>query len=160
MKARIVLWLIRHPMAAVALALAVVAALSVGLANTLSSGSPPPERPAVAVAVDGGTAESTLPAPTQVTSKSRVEEVHRALHAMGRACESRMATRDPESIRRPVEAMEQFARDFPNGGFAIDDESASTLSLLVVLRSELQNCDPSLVAGVDDLLPQRYRDPS
>ena len=49
---------------------------------------------------------------------------------MGRACKVPISTRRPGSVRGPVEAMEQFARDFPNGGFTMDDEPGSTLSLL------------------------------
>jgi hypothetical protein len=56
--------------------------------------------------------------------------------------------------------MERFARDYPGGGFTIDDEPGTTLSLLVVLRYELQGCDPSLVPGVEELLPESFRDPS
>jgi hypothetical protein len=79
---------------------------------------------------------------------------------MGRACETPGSTRDPAAVARPVEVMERFARDFPDGGFTIDDEPGSTLSLLVVLRYELQTCDPSLVVSVERLLPPRYRDPT
>lgn len=49
--------------------------------------------------------------------------------------------------------MEQFARDYPNGGFAIDDEPGTTLSLQVVLRFELQSCEPTLVPSLEELIP-------
>lgn len=157
-RARIILWLLRHPMTAVFVALAIFAGTGFGLAGMFAGGrtDPAATRPVVV----GGTAESTLPVPTQFPPKARVEEAHRALHAMGRACEKPSSTRDPAAVRQPVEVMERFARDFPNGGFTIDDEPGSTLSLLVVLRYELQNCDPTLVPSVEELLPTRFRDPS
>ena len=157
MTGRVIVWLIRHPMSAVVLALAAFALVGIGLASAVSSGRPAPA-PASPVVI-GGTAESTLPTPTQFPPQARVEEVHRALHAMGRACKAPISTRKPDAVRGPVQTMEQFARDFPNGGFTMDDEPGSTLSLLVVLRYELRDCDPSLVPGAEDLLPERFRDP-
>jgi hypothetical protein len=144
-------------MAAVLIALVLTAAVAVALAAALQPG-PAPAGPVAAS--QGGTAESMLPKPTQFPPRERVGAAHRALHAMGRACKQPFATRDRASVRRPVEVMEQFARDYPNGGFTIDDEPGTTLSLLVVLRYELQNCDPTLVPGVEELLPERFRDPS
>jgi hypothetical protein len=129
-----------------------------GLAAWL--GTDEPSRSVQQPVVVGGTAESTLPQPTQFPPPDRVEAAHRALHAMGRACQKPISTRDPNSVRGPVRVMERFAKDYPNGGFTIDDEPGSTLALLVVLRYELGNCDPSLVAGVEELLPERFRDPT
>lgn len=86
-----------------------------------------------------------------------MEEAHRALHAMGRACRKRAADRDPKTVAGPARVMIHFARDYPRGGFTIDDEPGTTLSLLFVLRHELQKCDPSLVAGAEALLPERFR---
>lgn len=153
----VVPWLARRPMVAVLIALVLSTAIAWGVAAALKGEPAPAGRVA---AVQGGTAESTLPKPTQFPPRVRVEAAHHALHAMGRACKQPIATRDPASVARPVEVMEQFAQDYPNGGFTIDDEPGTTMSLLVVLRYELQNCDPSLVPGVDELLPERFRDPS
>lgn len=144
-------------MVAVLIALAVPAAVAWGLASALK---PEPQPVVPASAVQGGTAESMLPTPTQFPPRERVEAAHGALHAMGRACKQPLALRDRTAVARPVEVMEQFARDYPNGGFTIDDELGTTLTLLVVLRYELQDCDPTLVPGVEELLPERFRDPS
>lgn len=144
-------------MVAVLIALAITAAIAVGLATALKP-EPAPSQPVAGV--QGGTAESMLPEPTQFPPQARVQAAHRALHAMGRACKQPLATRDPASVRRPVGVMEQFARDYPNGGFTIDDEPGTTLSLLAVLRYELRDCEPALVPGVEELLPERFRDPS
>ena len=147
-------WLIRHPTASVVVGLALFAAL--GLMTWLGADDTPSGGPHSGV--PASTARSTLPEPTQFPPRRRVEVAHRALHAMGRACEEPVASRDPKSVRRPVAVIEQFARDYPNGGFTIDDEAGTTISFLVVLRYELRSCDPSLVPGVDKFLPPQFRD--
>lgn len=151
----IVLGLTRHPMSAVVLALALLGGSSWGIAYAFSAREPRPERPVVA---DSGVAPSVLPKPTQFPPRQRVDKVHRALHAMGRACTRSAAA--PDAVRPAVVVMEKFARDYPNGGFTIDDEPGSTLALLIVLRSELEECDPALVPSVEALIPEEYRDPS
>lgn len=154
---RVVVWLTRHPMAAVFLLLAILGGLAWGIDTAFTPSANRSEAP---VMVDSGVARSRLPEPTQTAPRQRVEAVHRALHAMARACKQPVATPDPASVRRPLSTMKEFARDFPNAGFTIDDESASTLALLIVLRSELQDCDPTLVPGVEELVPPEYRDSS
>ncbi|MFC5175123.1 hypothetical protein [Nocardioides taihuensis] len=144
-------------MIAVLVALAFTAAVAELLGTALIH-EPASSRPVTGA--QGGTALSVLPTPTQSPPQARVDAAHRALHATSRACRQPLATRGSASVRRPVEVMEQFARDYPNGGFTIDDEPATTLSLLVVLRYELQNCEPILVPGVEELLPGQFRDPS
>lgn len=153
---RVAPWLLRHPMSAVILALALLGGTAWGIAYAVSARQSRPDRPAM---VEGGVAASVLPEPTQIPPRARVDQAHRALHAMARACERPFATRGSDALRRPVEVMERFARDYPHGGFIIDDEPGSTLALLVVVRSELLDCDPSLVPGVEELLPEEFRDP-
>jgi len=106
-----------------------------------------------------GVAPSPLPEPKRSAPAGRVDEVHRALHALGRACRPSSADRSVDGVRRPVAVMLRFARGYPNAGFRVDDESGSTFSLLVVLRNELETCDPTLVPAVEDLLPAEFRDP-
>ena len=154
---RVVVWLAGHPMSAVFVALALLGGTAWGIAYAFSEREPRSERPDFA---ESGVAASVLPEPTQFPPRARVEQVHRALHTMGRACKQSEATREPDAVRRPVAVMEEFARDYPTGGFRIDDEPGSTLSLLVVLRSELQACEPSLLPSVEALIPDEYRDPS
>lgn len=154
---RIVVWLAGHPMSAVFLALALFGGTAWGIAYAFSEREQRSERPVMA---ESGVAPSVLPKPTQFPPQERVDQAHRALHAMGRACKQSAAARDPDAVRRPVATMEEFARDFPRGGFTIDDESGSTLALLIVLRSELQDCEPPLVPSVEGLIPEEYRDPS
>lgn len=152
----LLVWLARHPMVAVLVALLLPAGLAWGLAVALRSR--PETAPPPVTAVEGGIAASTLPEPTEFPPRSRVVAAHRGLHDVGRACEVALATRSRATVEQPVHVIEQFARDFPNGGFTMDGESGTTLALLVVLRYELQSCDTSLVADVEELLPQRFRD--
>lgn len=154
---RIVVWLLRHPMAAVLLALAMLGGTAWGIVYAFSAREPRSGGPAIA---QSGVAASVLPKPTQFPPRARVAQTHRALHAMDRACKQAGATRQRDDVRRPVAVMEEFARDYPHGGFRIDDESGSTLALLIVLRSELQECEPSLLPGVEALIPEEYRDPT
>lgn len=154
---RIVVWLAGHPMSAVFLALALLGSTSWGVAYAFGQREPRSERPVMA---ESGVAPSVLPTPTQFPPLARVDQAHRALHAMGRACKQPAAAREPDAVRRPVATMEQFAQDFPRGGFTIDDEPGSTLALLIVLRSELQECEPSILPSVEALIPEEYRDPS
>lgn len=156
MGSAVVPWLARRPMVALLVALAVPTVIALVLAAALNNDSAPaePETPA-----QEGVAEATLPEPTQFPPQSRVAATHRALHALGRACKQPLAIREPASVRRPVVVMEKFARDYPDGGFTMDDEPGSTLSLLIVLRYELQDCAPSLVPGVEGLIPRQFREP-
>lgn len=154
---RILPWLARHPMSAVFITLTLLGGTAWGIASAFAPRPTPPERP---VMVESGVAESVLPKPTQFPPRERVDQAHRELHAMARACKQPVSTRDPDAVRQAVATMVKFARDFPRGGFTIDDESGSTLALLIVLRSELQDCEPSLVPSVEGLIPEEYRDPS
>jgi len=144
-------------MSAVFITLALLGGTAWGISSAFSPRLTPPERP---VMVESGVAESVLPKPTQFPPRERVDQAHQALHAMARACKQPVAKRDADAVRRPVATMEKFARDFPRGGFSIDDESGSTLALLIVLRSELQECEPSLLPSVEALIPEEYREPS
>lgn len=154
---RIIVWLAGHPLSAVLLALALLGGTAWGIAYALGERESRSEPPVMA---NSGVASSVLPKPTQFPPGARVDQAHRALHAMGRACKQPGGTRELDAVRRPVAVMEEFARDYPSGGFRIDDEPGSTLALLVVLRIELQECEPSLLPGIEALIPEAYRDPS
>lgn len=146
-------WLRRHPAAAVLLALGVIAAAGAALVSLFyvpSDGSPPSTPGA-------GVSPYTLPTPTQHPPRARVDSVHRALHALGRACQTPVQQRDPRTVRRPLDLIEAFAMDFPAGGFRVDDEPGTTLSLLFVVWDELKSCDPSLAPEVEKLIPSDYR---
>lgn len=144
-------------MAMVLTVLLASAALGLGVTRFLPQD---PEPGAEVLVSEGGVAASTLPLPSQSPPQPRVEAAHRALHVVGRACRQPTIDRGGDAVRAPVEQIRRFAGDYPNGGFTIDDEPGTTLSLLIVLRYELQSCEPALVPGVDALLPVEFRDPS
>lgn len=148
----VVVWLARHPMAAVLLFLAVVAIFTASVVSLFLG--PSSDRPRVST--DAVLGPDTLPKPTQHPPKERVDAVHKALHALGRACESPVAQRRPAAVRRPLELIETFAVTYPSAGFEVDGEPGTTLALLIVVRYELQSCDPSLIPEVEGLIPAKY----
>ena len=150
---RPVAWLVRHPVATVLLALGVVAAVSAALVSlaTGPSDGVPAGTPSAEVS------PYTLPRPTQHPPQARVDSAHAALHALGRACRTPRAQRDPQTVRRPLDQVEAFADDFPSGGFRIDDEPGTTLALLFVVWDELKTCDPSVAPEIERRLPADYR---
>lgn len=151
---RLVIWLARHPMAAVIVFLGVIAVFAVAGTEILTrSGSPT----IPASTSEATVAPYTLPTPTQHPPQRRVDNAHTALHALGRACETSMLNRKPKRLREPLDVIEQFAADYPGGGFSMDDEPGSTIALMVVVWDELKSCDPSYVPEVEELIPARYR---
>lgn len=154
MSRAVLTWLVHHPFPAAGIAMATLVAMVLawsGITGTETSSSRHP--------VEVNAAEATLPAPTQFPPRSRVAAAHRALHAMGRVCGRTSDSRELGRPLHPVRVIEQFARDYPNGGFISDGESGTSLAMLVVLRFELQTCAPLLVPGVEELLPRRFREP-
>ena len=147
-------FLIQRPMAAVLVALAVLGVASLGL-STLTGGSP--ARAPSHGRTSQPVAPYALPTPEVILDESESQPAHRALHALGRACQPKVAERTRNSVLRPLRVIERFASRYPAGGFTIDDESGTTLSLLIVVRNELETCDPGLVPRVDELIPGRYR---
>lgn len=85
--------------------------------------------------------------------------MHRALHGLDRVCRGLVPDPNGARVQRHTQAMLQFARDYPRAGFEIDDETGSTLSLLVVLHDELRSCAPQLIPAVEELLPPQFLDP-
>lgn len=148
----LVVWLAGHPMAVVVASLALLGVVGMSLASLLRT--PDSSTPMGASAM---VARSVLPSPSSSPPVERVEQAHRALHALGRACETSGAKRRPGVLPHTVRVIERFAVDYPNGGFAMDDESGTTLALLVVVRFELQGCEPSLARRIEALIPDQYR---
>ena len=91
-----------------------------------------------------------------------IEAVHGALHGLGTACaEAPTPAGDAHArIDRHVAVLLEFARRYPQARFPIDDESGTSLSLLLVVRQELEDCDPVHLPEVERLLPPRFRAPT
>lgn len=150
---RLAIWLTRHPMVAVIVVLVVIGVLTATGAELLARHG----APTGGMTSDAGVAPYGLPKPTQHPPRQRVDEAYKALHALGRACETPMLSRKPDQIRAPLDVIEEFATDYPNGGFSMDDEPGSTLALLVVVWDALKSCDPAYVPEVERLFPAKYR---
>lgn len=152
---RVVLFLIRHPMVAVGLSLVLLTAVAVGVGSLFSRSDE--SSPPVMANSDSLVAPFTLPSPEVFLEQSQVRGVHRALHELGRACAETGGTPDPRAAASPLREIETFAARHPNAGFPIDDESGTTLSLLIVVRNQLETCDLSRLPEIDALLPAQYR---
>lgn len=141
-------------MPAVVLALALLGGASWEVAYAFGAQGSPAAQSTVS---EGGVAPSVPPEPSQDAPQARVDQAHRALHALGRACRKPIAVRDPDAVSRPTGVIVAFARDHPGSGFRIDGEPGSTLTLLIVVRNVLESCDPMLVPKVDAFIPRAYR---
>jgi hypothetical protein len=117
----------------------------------------PPSPLRTVVEPEASIAPYMLPTPTQHATSGRVLTAHRALHALGRACRTPILDRAPASMSAPLAVLEDFAKEYPEGGFSVDDEPGSTLALMIVVANELKTCDPSRVREIQDLIPTRYR---
>lgn len=101
---------------------------------------------------------SSPPAPSYTdVPTDEVVQVHTALHGLGEACSVETPSRSLETVERHLSTLLAFARRYPDGAFEIDDEDATSLSLLLVLQDELRSCAPSQIPRVQALLPHRFR---
>lgn len=154
MRPTIAIWVTRHSLAAVFIVLSVIAVAAVaGTALLMRSTS------VTSSTTDdhGAVTAYKLPRPTQHPPQRRVGAAHQALHALGRACETPVISRQSKAIREPLDLIERFAVAYPGGGFSMDGEPGSTLALMVVVWDELKRCDPSYVPEVEKLIPAQYR---
>jgi len=131
----------------------VVSLLMVGLlvlAVVMLLDSTDPKAPAV---IAGGSPTLLVPHPKMQAPKIDAQRVHRELHAVGRVCPPDRTAR----VRPHVEAILEFARRYPNVSFPIDDETGTTVSLLILTRYSLRTCAPELADRVNHALPSRYQ---
>ena len=164
-RARVARFLVRHPLGAVIVLLAVLAA--VAYAGTIAGpvaesfgGSESSTLSAPAPVGGALVAPDTLPAPKESLNDDEVEAPHQALHDLTRACKRPMTQGPPgtpQSVSAPLRIIEDFASRHPNAGFVVADGSATTLTLLIVVRNELEACIPALIPRIDALIPAQYR---
>lgn len=134
----------------VALLVVVVALGAVGLITrpgTRGSGSGPAD-----TATPSSTASAVSP------PAAEVRPVHGALHDLDARCKPGASSKVQIGLARDADRIVAFARRYPNARFPIDDETGSTLSLLLVARQSLRTCAPAAAATVDGALPPQYRD--
>lgn len=87
---------------------------------------------------------------------AEVDAAHQALHDLGDACAEEPSPSLPD-VSQATDALLRFATRHPDGRFPIDDETGTTLSLLLVVRDELSTCAPELRPRVEALLPPQLR---
>ncbi|ALV33115.1 hypothetical protein [Streptomyces sp. CdTB01] len=131
--------------AAVVLALAAAAVVFLRGGSGGVSGSAPTAEPSA-------TSSAVTPAAAQVGP------VHQALHGIDATCHANGGGGKQTSLTRDVDTIIDFSRRYPDARFPIDDETGSTLSLLLVTRQSMRDCAPALAARVDRALPPDYRD--
>lgn len=103
---------------------------------------------------------ATAPRPKETAPAPAAAQVHRALHALGRICKPNDTTDQTSRARQPVAVVLDFARRYPSVSFRVHDETATTVSLLIVVRYSLRSCAPTLMTRVNQALPAEYRTPS
>jgi hypothetical protein len=108
-------------------------------------------------AIMSGTPTPQAPRPEEQAPEEQAQNVHRALHAIGTICESRAPRGRTARVRRHVDTILDFARRYPSVSFPIDDETGTTVSLLIVVRDGVRTCAPSLTGKVNAALPEQYR---
>lgn len=106
-----------------------------------------------------GSPTPMAPRPEEQAPKNESRRVHRALHAIGRICESGDTSERTALVRPQIETILGFARRFPDVSFPIDDETGSTVALLIVTRDGVRTCAPSLMGKVNGALPPEYQLP-
>ncbi|KPC71789.1 hypothetical protein ADL35_32930 [Streptomyces sp. NRRL WC-3753] len=109
----------------------------------------------------GGSSTAVEPSPTVAfvtPPTAQVRPVHEALHDIDAACGTNGGHSGRTSLTRDVDTVIDFSRRYPEARFPIDDETGSTLSLLLVTRQSMRDCAPALAARVDRALPPDYRD--
>lgn len=138
---------------ALVLGLAGLLALGFLVFNLRSSDSSEPNSPVVIIE----SPMTTAPSMEETAPAAKVQQIHRALHALGKICKSPDATNQTALARPSVEAIVDFARRYPNARFAIDDETGTTVALLLVAREALRTCAPALIPQISQTLPSQYQ---
>jgi hypothetical protein len=111
------------------------------------------EEPAATVAVPSAQA----PGPASTPPAAEVQRIHDALHNMDTWCTAGAVNRSQPEIERAVDLILSFAQRHPQARFPIDDETGSTLSLLLTTRQELRTCAPTAATRVDRALPPEFQ---
>jgi hypothetical protein len=142
----------RSLLVATAAILPFIGLLTIAGLIVLHATKPSPGDDATAV-LQGSSAPPTFP----TIPEGEVQVMHRALHGVGETCAQAAPARSQATLDRDVTVLLDFARRHPQGQFAIDDETGTSLSLLLVLRQDLGTCDPAAVPLVESLLPPSFR---
>lgn len=134
---------------AVVLTIAAVATVGFGTAALLAPND---------ISDNSRSATATPSVPPIRPPADQVRPVHDALHDIDARCDRKAAaSSDQGPLQRDADRVVAFSRRYPNARFPIDDESGTTLSLLLVTRQGLRICAPEAAATVDQALPAEFR---
>jgi len=97
-------------------------------------------------------------APAVTPPAAQVRPVHEALHDIDATCRAKGQSGEQTSLARDADTVIAFSQRYPDARFPIDDETGTTLSLLLVTRQGLRGCAPVLAARVNQALPLDFRD--
>lgn len=136
-----------------------VGGVAIGALAAVFAGLP---RPTLPTRTDLGGPEATiaasqLPAPTQEADPAQVRRVQTALSSLEAACNIPYLERPPWRLVDPIHTITTFADRYPNARFRIHGTATSTLAILIVVRSEVLECDPRQTRLIDPYLPSAYR---
>ncbi len=106
----------------------------------------------------GRPGSSQTPEPTSKAPPQEVKRLHQALHSVAEECQKQETARSFPRIDRSVDVILNFARRYPEGRFAIDDETGNALSLLLATHDDLRSCAPAAAARLNRALPAEFRD--
>ena len=98
------------------------------------------------------------PEPLSSAPAAEIQAAHDALHHIGTECAA-PGDSGPD-VASDVTTITEFATRYPVGRFPIDDESGTSVSLLLVTRQALEDCAPAEAARVNALLPSELRSDS
>lgn len=106
---------------------------------------------AIAVASCGGDPGSVrMPTPPAKLTARQAEKVHARLHRVRRICSRNRSGRARAApLVQTVNQLLAFSRHRPVTRFRVHDETATTLSLMLVVRHELLGCSPSLARDAE-----------
>ncbi|MFK4729511.1 hypothetical protein ROT00_07480 [Agromyces mediolanus] len=102
-----------------------------------------------------GQPSTTTSEPSSSAPPAAVDAAHAALHLLGEECAP--DAEPPADVAVAVDTIASFAGRYPKGRFPIDDETGTSVSLLLVARNALIDCAPAEAARLDALLPVELR---
>ncbi|MFF7643867.1 hypothetical protein [Streptomyces canus] len=131
----------------------VVATLVLGAIGVLRANGPGDQGGSATTSTTVGT-----PTPAATPPAVDVRRVHNALHDIDARCGTAVSGKARAELEGDADTVTAFARRYPDASFRVDDETGTTLSLLLVVRQGLRDCAPTATARVNQALPPEYRD--
>ncbi|MFF7642984.1 hypothetical protein [Streptomyces canus] len=131
----------------------VVATLALGTIGVLRASGPDDRGGAATTSTTVGT-----PTPAVTPPAVDVRRMHNALHDIDARCRTAVSGKARTELEGDADTVTAFVRRYPDASFRVDDETGTTLSLLLVARQSLRDCASTAATRVDRALPPEYRD--